>query len=162
MWKKKRILIPAIILAVLLIGGTAGAVLAADTSTTAQSTVSAMWARVAAIYKDKTGTAVDAAKLQESMTQAQKEQRDKALDDYLKKLVDDKKITQAQADEYKAWLAKRPDMSQYEKQLKDWQSTRPGIPSAMKDWENARPNIPMPGPFGIGPGARGFGHMPMR
>jgi hypothetical protein len=156
MWKKKRVLIPAIIIAVCLILGSAGAVLA-QTGTTGQSKMSDLLTRVAAIYKDKTGTAIDAAKLQESMTQAQQEMRDKALDDYLQKLIDDKKITSDQAKQYKDWLAKRPDTSQYQQQLKDWQQTRPGIPPAVKDWENARPNIPMPGPFGIGPRMRGFG-----
>jgi hypothetical protein len=78
--------------------------------------------------------------------------RDEALDNYLKNLVSQGKITQAQADEYKAWVNSRPDMSQYQQQLKEWQQARPGISPELKAWEEARPNIPLPGGFG----SRGF------
>src|SRR4030042_580414 len=133
MWKSKKILIPAIVIVLVLIGGTAGIVLAADTPSTTQGKVIGCFGpntdRVLAIYKEKTGVAIDKAKLQEAFDQAMKESRDKALDDTLQKRVESGQMTQDEAKKY-------------------------------KDWWNARPNTPMPGPFQMGPGVRGFGHMP--
>jgi hypothetical protein len=92
------------------------------------------------------------------ITQARPEIKNETLDDHLKRLVDEGKITQEQADQYKAWLKSKPDMSQYSQQLKDWQQTKPEVPSALKAWEEARPDIQLPG-LGGGHGGmpRGFG-----
>jgi protein-disulfide isomerase-like protein with CxxC motif len=92
-------------------------------------------ARVAAIL------GIDQQTVENAFAQAQRETQEEALDNWLKKLVDEGKITQAQADEYKQWWQSRPDMSQYQQQLKEWQE--------------ARPNIPELGP-GPGFGGRGF------
>ncbi len=151
--KSKILIISAMVLAVLLIGSTAGIVLA-QTGTDGQSRLSTMMDRVAAIYKEKTGTTIDSAKLQESMTQAQQEARDKALNDQLQKMVDAGKITKEQAEQYKTWLKSRPDMSQYNQQIQDWMKNRPQLPSDMKNWQNSRPNMPAPGPFQGGFGGK--------
>ena len=94
-------------------------------------------ARVAAIL------GIEQQKVEDAFAQAQSEMQDEALDNHLKNLVDQGKITQEQADQYKAWVKSKPDMTQYEQQLRDWQNTRPDIP------------LPLPGGFD-GFGGRGF------
>lgn len=160
MRKSKKILISALLIAVVLIGGTTGIVLA-QTGDNGQSKMSNLLDRVVTIYKEKTGVDIDAAKLQESMTQAQSEARDKAQNDRLQAMVDAGKITKEQADQYKTWLKNTPDMSQYRQQLKDWQGTRPDMPQQFKDWQNAKPDMPMMGPGGMmpGPSKGGMGFM---
>jgi hypothetical protein len=73
--------------------------------------------------------------------------QDEALDRYLQNLVAQGRITQEQADQYKAWLQARPDMEPFRQQL--------------REWEQARPDVPLPGPLGRfgGPGFlhRGMG-----
>jgi len=49
--------------------------------------------------------------------------RDEALDNYLKNLVDEGKITQEQADQYKSWWQSKPDIGQDMEQC-------PGMPPA--------------------------------
>lgn len=144
MKKSKIILISAILFAVVVIGATASIALA-QTGTDGQSKLNTLMERVAAIYKEKTGTAIDSAKLQEAMTQAQQETRDKALNDRLQKLVDEGKITSAQAEQYKAWQKSRPDTSQYQQQIQDWMKNRPQLPTDFKNWQGAKPDMPMQG-----------------
>jgi len=60
-------------------------------------------ARVAAIL------GIDQQKAEDAFTQARSEMREEALDNYLKNLVDQGKITQQQADQYKSWWQARPE-----------------------------------------------------
>jgi len=53
--------------------------------------------------------------------------QDEALDSYLQELVDEGKITQDEADQYKAWWQARPDMEPFRQQLEEWQQARPDI-----------------------------------
>jgi hypothetical protein len=134
MWRSKKFIIIAVLVAtVVLAGSTAGVVLARAGSggdsqtgvTPASDNVSqskTLLARVAAIL------GIDQQKVEDAFTQARTEMRDEALDNYLNNLVAQGKITQAQADQYKAWVKSRPDMSQYQQQLKDWLGARPNIP----------------------------------
>jgi hypothetical protein len=133
-WRSKKFIIIAVLaVIVVLVGSTAGIVLARAGSggdsqtgvTQASDNVSqskTLLARVAAIL------GIDQQTVENAFAQAQRETQEEALDNWLKKLVDEGKITQAQADEYKQWWQSRPDMSQYQQQLKDWQEARPNIP----------------------------------
>ena len=86
-----------------------------------------LFEKISAIYKANTGTAIDAAALQQAFTQAQKELATGAQDRMLQKLVDDGKITQQQLDAYKAWLAARPALNT--DALKQWLESKPeGVP----------------------------------
>ena len=143
MWRSKKFIIVAVLAAVVLVGSTAGVVLA-QTGSTDTTSGKTLLARVATIL------GIDQQKVESAFTQAQTEMRDEAL----QKLVNEGKITQEQADKYKAWLQARPDMSQYQQQLKDWQQARPGIPPELKEWQGAKPDIPLPGPFGGNGGMR--------
>ena len=150
MLRNKKVIIVAVLGALVLAGSIGGAVYAQTGNTTSGNTTSGhpLMARVAEIL------GIDQQKVEAAFAQAQNETRTEALDNYLKNIVAQGKITQAQADQYKKWLQSRPDMKQYSQQLKDWQAARPGIPPEVKAWQEAKPNVPGMPPRG-GPGLRG-------
>lgn len=100
MSRGKRFVISGLLAAVVLVGSLAGLALA-QTGDTGQSKT--LLARVAAIL------GIDQQEVEDAFSQAQREMRDEALDSYLKNLVDQGKITQEQADQYKGWWQARPD-----------------------------------------------------
>jgi hypothetical protein len=98
---------------------------------TVETRQEALLDRVCQIYEENTGTAIDPQQVKAAFDQAMKEERDKALESRLQKLVSEGKITQEQADHYLAWWQARPDVT-----------------------------LPGPGDFGFGGGmerGRGFG-----
>ena len=105
MWKnKKRLIIIAAVLVLVIVATTAGIAFAqTPPSDTPGNT---LFARVAKIL------GIDQQKVEDAFSQAQREIRDENLDTYLQKLVDEGKMTQAQADEYKTWWQSRPDTPQ--------------------------------------------------
>lgn len=145
MWKsKKKVILIAVLVVTLVLAATIGGVALAQTTdnTTPDKT---LFGRVATIL------GINQQTLENAVTTARKDMQTGALTNYLNGLVANGKITQAQADEYMTWWKSRPDMSQYQQQLKEWMQARPGIPSEFKNWEEARPDVPLSG-FGI----RGF------
>jgi hypothetical protein len=106
--KHKKLIIVSSVVAglIVLMGLVGGSVLAASstTSTTSTSPDSAFAAKVATIL------GVDQAKVEAAFTQARKEMRTEAEDSRLAKMIEDGTITQAQADQYKAWLESKPDV----------------------------------------------------
>ena len=140
MWRSRKfIIIASVIAALVLVMSLTGIALAQDTG---DSSGQSLLARVAKIL------GIDQQKVEDAFDQAQTDMQNEALDNYLNKLVEEKKITQEQADQYKAWVQSKPDMTQYQQQLKDWQEARPDIPSVLKDWQAARPDVPLPGSLG--------------
>ncbi len=102
MSRRKRFVIIGLLAAVVLVGSLAGLALAqTGTGDTGQSKT--LLERVATIL------GIDQQKLQDAVTQAQGQMRDEALDSYLKNMVDQGKVTQEQADQYKSWWQARPD-----------------------------------------------------
>jgi hypothetical protein len=69
-----------------------------------------MLEKVAAIYEENTGTAIDAQQLQTAFEQAGDEMRIEARNEFFQKLVGEGKITQDEADQYETWLDSRPDI----------------------------------------------------
>ena len=128
MWRSKKFIIVAVVAAIVLLVGSIGGVAFAQTGSTSDGSGKTLLARVAAIL------GIDQKKVEDAFAQAQREMREEALDNYLKGLVTEGKITQEQADQYKKWWQSRPDITPYRQQLKEWQETRP--------------DIPLPGPFG--------------
>ncbi len=131
MLRKKRVFIP-IIIAVILVLGIAGGVVAAKSSnnnapaiantvsaTTGSDTQETLMARVAGIL------GIDESTLQAAFDQAQSEIFEERLDARLSELVANNKITQEQADAYKDWLKSRPDFSTYRSALEDWLQSNP-------------------------------------
>jgi hypothetical protein len=66
--------------------------------------------RVCQIYQQNTGVAINPQQLKDAFTQAQREMRDEALQSRLEKLVNEGKITQAEADQYLQWWQSRPNI----------------------------------------------------
>jgi hypothetical protein len=113
MWRSKKVIIIAVLAAVVLVGSISGVALAQtgdEDNSRHGAKYEALMDKVCAIYEENTGTAIDAQELQEAFSQARSEMRDEALDEYLQGLVDEGQITQEEADQYKAWLEARPDI----------------------------------------------------
>lgn len=156
MWRSKKFIIIAV-LTVLVLGVALGGVAMAqadDEDTPPQAANgSSLLEKVAEIYEENTGVAIDAQELEKAFTEAGQAIRDEALDNYLQKLVDDGKITQEQADQFKAWLESKPTMMTDE--FKAWLDARPDIPALFGPDKAIRM-----GPFGgmhRGPGKFGGG-----
>ena len=131
MWRSKKFIIAVVLAVLAVVGSTSAAVLAASNGDDNQPKT--LLARVAEII------GVDEQKLEDAFAQAQSEMQDEALDSYLQKLVDEGKITQEEADQYKTWWQSKPDMTPYQQ------------------WLQAQPDIGVPGPMGRtgGPGFYG-------
>ena len=129
---RKKIILGVVIAMVVL--GTVGGLVAANTDTTTTTTTvpvnenpqETLLEKVAA----KLGVTVDdiTTAFQEARTELQQER----LDDYLAKLVADGKITQEQADAYKTWLNSRPSDQEFRDTMQAWQDANPlaglGVP----------------------------------
>jgi hypothetical protein len=113
MWRSKKFIIIAVLAAVVLIGTISGVALAQTRNgdNSPQTQQESLLDKVCAIYEQNTGTAIDVQALKDAFAQAQSEMRKEALDNYLQKLVDEGKITQEEADQYKAWLESKPDVN---------------------------------------------------
>jgi hypothetical protein len=101
---------------------------------------------------------IDKQALADAFKQAEKESGQKRTDDMFAKLVTDGKLTQAQADQYKAWLASKPanvrglgfgdatkDNDMMSKLLTDGKITQAQY-DAWKTWISQKPNVELPKP----------------
>ena len=104
MKRNKKLIIFGVVAAAILLTGTIGGVALAQSGGATDGTGNTLLARVAAIL------GIDQQKVQDAFTQAEKDMRQEALDNRLKSLVDQGKITQPQADQYKTWLESKPDI----------------------------------------------------
>ena len=150
MWRTKKLIITAIVAAVVLVGSIGGVVLAADGDDDSQPKT--LLARVAEIL------GIDQQTFEDAYSQAQSEMKDEALDKRLQKLVDEGKITPDQAEQYKVWLQAEPDMEPYQQQLREWQQVRPDVPvvPGLEGREGFRGHDKFRGRMG---GCRGWGGM---
>jgi uncharacterized protein HemX len=113
MGRKKKFMVVGLLVLVVL-GGTLGGIAMAqanDESANTTSQLSTLLDKVASIYQQNTGIAIDSQELAKAFTQAQKETRDAALDKYLNSLVEKGTITQDQANQFKTWLDAKPDIT---------------------------------------------------
>jgi len=111
MWRSKKLVVSAILVAVVLVGSIGGVVLAADgDDTEPQAQFATLLDKVLAIYEEQTGVAIDREALTDAFAQARDEVRTDALQTRLQSLVEQGKITQAQADECLQWQQAKPDM----------------------------------------------------
>jgi SspJ family small acid-soluble spore protein len=136
------------VLCVVVLGAALGgfAIANADDTSNKQTT---FIDKVAEIYQKDTGNALDAQALQKAFQEAGAALKTDAMDEFLQKLVDNGKITQAQADAFKAWLAARPDKALTD-EFKTWMQSRPDIPGLFGQGKGGMM------PFG---GRHGFGMM---
>jgi hypothetical protein len=113
MWRSKKFIIIAVLAVVLLAGSIGGVALAQsgdENNSQPPAQNQTLLDKVCAIYEQNTGVAIDSGELQKAFDQARSEMRDEALNNYLQKLVSEGKMTQEQADQYKAWLKSKPDV----------------------------------------------------
>jgi len=120
MWRNKKFILIGLLVVVVL-GGTLGGIAAAQaddnvsnntimTLTDNSTRLSTLLEKVAVIYQQNTGVAIDAEQLAEAFKQATQEMCNNGADKFLDKLVEKGTITQDQADKYKSWLDARPDI----------------------------------------------------
>jgi hypothetical protein len=104
MKKNKKWVIVSLVATVLLlaIGLVGGATYAASGTTAGTIAGKSLEARVATIL------GIDQTKVEAAFTQAQKDMQNEALASQLKSMVDSGKMTQTQADQYKAWIQSKP------------------------------------------------------
>lgn len=149
MWISKKVML-IVVLCVVAIAGTLGGVAlvgaADDSSTNTTDTVQInLLDKVAEIYEQNTGTAIDPAELEKAFIEAGSSIREERIDAILQRLVEDGRLTQEQADEWKAWWESRPDTA---------------VSDEFKTWLESRPELPEGFGFGFGelkPFARGEG-----
>ena len=109
MFRGKKLFITVALVTVVIAGSIGGVVLAqSDTTTTKTAQADAMWARVAEIYQEKTGTALDTQALKDAMAQAGSELQVKNMEAKVNAMVAAGKITQEQADQMLEWWQSRP------------------------------------------------------
>jgi hypothetical protein len=121
--RRSRKILLIVVLAVLVIGGTLGGVAIANadeqnttttttiaTSNQTDSRLSALFDKVAEIYQNNTGVAIDSQELAKAFKQAGEATLSDRLSSYLDKLVQQGKITQEQADQFKQWWNSKPDI----------------------------------------------------
>ena len=112
MWRSKKFLLVMALAVVALVGSIGGIALAQTGTDDSQPAAQheALLDKICAIYEQNTGVAINSEELQKAFVQARSEMQDEALNNYLQSLVDEGKITQEQADQYKAWLESKPDV----------------------------------------------------
>ncbi|MFC2011327.1 hypothetical protein ACFLUR_03450 [Chloroflexota bacterium] len=161
MWRRKKLIIVAVLAATILLVVGMGTVAFAETESTDDAiSGKTLSARVAAIL------GIDQQTVEDAFAQAKSDMQAEALDSRLQKLVDGGEITQEQADQYQAWYQAKPDMAPFQQQLKEWQQSRPGMPPELNEWQEAKPEMPFrfgfkgQGGFRGKRGVRGFGGMP--
>ena len=145
MWKgKKNIALAAILAIIVLLGVTAGVVVAQNGNSSKPGPGNDLFARVAQIL------GIDQQKLADAFKQARDEfitknprpQRPEiqSQDEWLAQLVKDGKLTQAQADQLKAWWAAKPaNLKENVQQFKDWLKAKPNIPLPKMGWRGFHP-----------------------
>jgi hypothetical protein len=133
--KNKKVLLGAVLVAVLLIGSVGGVVFAADNNDDDGGSIhpDSHFDRVCELYQEKTGVALDVDALKESLSEARSEMRENVperlekaprmrgedtdsgdrvpmtMQDRLQNMVERGTITQEQADEYQQWWDSKPD-----------------------------------------------------
>ncbi len=144
MWKSKKFIVVAALIAVVLVTATTGIVLAQD-GDNSTGTHPALLARVAQIL------GIDQQKLEDAFKQAMSEKREQlkeTFDQKVQSLVDQGKITQKQADDFNAWLKAKPDipivgLRNLQKLVDEGKITQQQA-DEFKAWLKARPDLPLP------------------
>jgi hypothetical protein len=77
---------------------------------TVETRQEALLDRVCQIYQQNTGVTINPQQLENAFTQAQSDMQNETLQSLLEKLVNEGKITQAEADQYLQWWQSRPNI----------------------------------------------------
>jgi len=115
MKRGKKILIIGLLVIIALLGTIGGVAMAQsgddDTTTTADTARFAYLERVAAIYQEKTGVALDVDKLKDSVCQAGEEKREQVRNQFRQRLIDEGVFTEEELTELEDWWAAKPDIT---------------------------------------------------
>jgi hypothetical protein len=114
MWRKKKWIIALILAAlVIVVGGAVGGVVYAQSGDSSPGSPSTDTG-AGKTFADRVATilGIDQATVEKAFTQAEKDMQNEKLSDRLQSLVQQGKLTQEQADQYKAWWQSRPDVPQ--------------------------------------------------
>jgi len=131
MWRSKKFILIVVLATVVLAGSIGGVALANDGNgddSPPEARHEALLDRVAEIYQENTGVAIDTQQLQDAFAQAQSEVVTEAMQNHLQYLVDQGQITQDEADQLWNWWQAKPDMEQFMGQLREWQQSSPDVP----------------------------------
>ncbi|MGD9143800.1 MAG: hypothetical protein PVG61_08135 [Dehalococcoidia bacterium] len=114
--KRGRKITLIVLLAVVAVIGTIGGVTLAQsddegTTTTAETERFAYLERMAEIYQEKTGVALDVDALKESFCQAGEEMREQIRNQFRQRLIDEGVFTEEELTELEDWWAARPDVT---------------------------------------------------
>jgi hypothetical protein len=104
MWRNKKIIIVAAVVAVIAALSITGVALA-QTDDSSDNPETTLLAKVATIL------GIDQQTVEDAFAQAQSEIQSEALDSRLADMVSQGTITQEEADQYKAWYESKPDVS---------------------------------------------------
>ncbi len=114
MRRRTKIILIALLATVVVVGSIGGVALAADGGDEGNNLPGAqrgaLLDRACEIYQEKTGVAIDQEALKEAFAQAQGEGREAALESRLQHMVEEGKITQDEADQYREWLEAKPEV----------------------------------------------------
>ena len=102
MWKSKKVIIAVLLVVAMLVGSTAGVVLA-QSGTEGESQPKTLLSRVAEILD------IDQQALEDAFARARGEMHDEAVDRFLQRAVEQGKMTQEEADQYNEWWQARPE-----------------------------------------------------
>jgi len=114
MWRKKKLIIVAVLAIVVLIGVAGGSVLAQNGNGSEiqfQSQRAALLDRVCEIYEENTGTTIDQEELRDAFAQATSEMQNEAIQNRLQRMVQEGRMTQGEADQCLEWWQARPDVA---------------------------------------------------
>jgi len=107
MFRSKKFIIIAVLLA-LVVAGTVGGIALAQTEDGDENQVETIFDKVTAVLNEK-GIDITSEQLEDAFAEVRRDVRNQAVEKFLDKLVEEDKITQAEADEYLGWWAERPD-----------------------------------------------------
>jgi hypothetical protein len=111
MWRSKKFIIIALLVAIVAIGSISGVALAQGNEDKAPAAGSGdFMARACAIYEENTGVAIDQEALKEAFAQAQSERQAAAREAQLAKMVENGLLSEEQAQELQEWWESRPDV----------------------------------------------------
>jgi hypothetical protein len=115
MKRSRKFVLVTVLATLALVGSISGIVLAqngdnSQPNAANQTANQALLDRACEIYQENTGVAIDQQALKDAFAQAQSEKLQEALDSRLQSLVDEGKITQDQANQYKEWWQSRPEV----------------------------------------------------
>ena len=108
MWRRKRLVVGALLAAVVLAGSIGGVALA-QTEEGDDNQPQTILERVTDILVGE-GVSITSEQLKDAFIQAQSDRRIEVLTDRLQALVSEGKITQSEADEYLEWWQAKPDV----------------------------------------------------